>query len=272
MARIRTIKPEFWCNEGLSALPEATHLLAAALLNYADDEGYFNANPGLVKAACSPLREPSVSIQESLVSLQHIGYIDIGSGTDGRRYGRIVHFLDHQVISRPSQSKISLLPITWDCLSEDSVNAHGVFRAEQGTGKWNGMEQGNGRRTISKTQKNTQPVPEPEPSAKPSKRQPKVKRPDDVSEDTWDGFVTLRRAKKAPVSDAALKGIRREADKAAVSMDEALQTCCMRGWTGFKADWMRINDGKDNWRRRERSDPLAEFTAGAYGEFIPRDD
>ena len=69
MARIRTIKPEFWAHEDLSELPEATHMLAAALLNYADDEGYFNANPMLIKAACSPLREPSVSIQESLTLL-----------------------------------------------------------------------------------------------------------------------------------------------------------------------------------------------------------
>ena len=75
------------------------------------------------------------------------------------------------------------------------------------------------------------------------KRQPQLKRPDDVSEDTWDGFVSLRRAKKAPLSEAALKGIRREADNARVSMDEALQTCCARGWTGFKADWMHEDRG-----------------------------
>jgi hypothetical protein len=56
MARIRTIKPEFWRHEDLSALPEATHMLAAQLLNYADDYGYFNANPALIKAEVSPLR------------------------------------------------------------------------------------------------------------------------------------------------------------------------------------------------------------------------
>ena len=61
MARIRTIKPEFWKHEDLSALPEITHMLAAALLGYADDEGYFNANPALVKSECLPLRESSVS-------------------------------------------------------------------------------------------------------------------------------------------------------------------------------------------------------------------
>ena len=46
--------------------------IAAALLNYADDEGYFNANPGLVKAACSPLRESSVSTHTQLKRLAEI--------------------------------------------------------------------------------------------------------------------------------------------------------------------------------------------------------
>jgi DNA-directed RNA polymerase specialized sigma54-like protein len=36
-------------------------MLAAALLNHADDEGFFNANARLVKAQCVPLREDSVS-------------------------------------------------------------------------------------------------------------------------------------------------------------------------------------------------------------------
>ena len=72
MGRIRTVKPEFWTNEALSASSAETHLLAAALLNYADDEGYFNANPGLVKAACSPLRESSVSTHAQLRRLAEI--------------------------------------------------------------------------------------------------------------------------------------------------------------------------------------------------------
>lgn len=113
MARIRTLKPEFWTHEELSALPESTHMLAAALLNYADDEGYFNANPMLIKAACSPLREPSVKIPESLQSLQTMGYLEIGTAPDGKRYGRIVHFLTHQKVSHPAKSKIKDIQIDW---------------------------------------------------------------------------------------------------------------------------------------------------------------
>ena len=90
MARIRTIKPEFWRHEELSVLPEATHLSAAALLNYADDEGFFNANPKLVSSKCCPLREPTVSVPASLTALAAIEYIRLGTGSDGKRYGQIV--------------------------------------------------------------------------------------------------------------------------------------------------------------------------------------
>jgi len=137
MARIRTIKPEFWRHEDLSALPEATHLLAAALLNYADDCGYFNANPKLVQAECSPLREPSVSIPESFRSLQTMGYIELGSGPDGKRYGRIMHFADHQRVSHPTASKLASISIAWDdnlYIPENFGKAPENFVPEQGTG------------------------------------------------------------------------------------------------------------------------------------------
>ena len=111
MARIRTIKPEFWRHEDLSELPEATHLLAAALLNYADDEGYFNANPKLVQAECCPLRELSVNIHDSLNQLVSIAYLALGTGEDGKRYGHILNFKEHQRINRPTESKINKLSI-----------------------------------------------------------------------------------------------------------------------------------------------------------------
>lgn len=142
MARIRTIKPEFWTDEKLSELPEATLILAAALLNYADDEGFFNANISLIKAACSPLREPSVSIHDSLQALANIGYVRLGRAKDNRSYGHIVAFKKHQVINRPSASRIKDLDIEWS----DSLNTHGTF-SEDSVGEWKGtgnreMEQG----------------------------------------------------------------------------------------------------------------------------------
>lgn len=143
MARIRTIKPEFWKHEALCEQPEATHMLAAALINYADDYGYFNANPKLIAGEIYPLREPSVSIPESLRRLQAIGYIRLGTGSDGRSYGHIVEFEKHQRVSHPTESKISKLTITWHdsgIVPEPLVNPPELFVPEQGTGK--GKEQG----------------------------------------------------------------------------------------------------------------------------------
>jgi hypothetical protein len=114
MGRIRTVKPSFWKHELLSQLPESTHMLAAALLNYADDHGYFNANVGLIKAECAPLRNPLVTITESLDQLSAIGYLKLGRVSDGRRYGKVVAFDSHQKVNRPAASVIEKLHITWE--------------------------------------------------------------------------------------------------------------------------------------------------------------
>lgn len=142
MARIRTIKPEFWRHEGLCELPESTHMFAAALLNYCDDYGYFNANPKLIEGEIYPLRKPSVKIPESLRSLQSIGYLELGTGSDGRHYGRIVGFTQHQRVSHPTDSKISTLSITWEHSGnapEELQNSPESFRPE-GKGKEQGKE------------------------------------------------------------------------------------------------------------------------------------
>jgi len=64
-------------------------------------------------------------------------------------------------------------------------------------------------------------------------------RPEEVSESIWQDFLVLRKAKKAPLTASALKGIEREAKKAGMNIEEALYECCARGWTGFKAEWIK---------------------------------
>lgn len=127
MARIRTIKPEFWQDEGLAEISETAMLLAIGLLNHADDEGYFRANIGLVKAAVFPIREPSVSIHGALHELSNEGYLELCTGSDGRNYGRIKSFREHQVISRPTESKIKGL---W-ALTESSLSPQGELHRER---------------------------------------------------------------------------------------------------------------------------------------------
>lgn len=65
-----------------------------------------------------------------------------------------------------------------------------------------------------------------------------IGKPDGVSDQVWHDFVAHRKAKKAPVSETALTGIRREAAKAGWSLEAALAEIVTRGWQGLKADWL----------------------------------
>jgi hypothetical protein len=68
----------------------------------------------------------------------------------------------------------------------------------------------------------------------------------------WDDFQTLRRAKKAPLTSSALNRIDKEAGKAGILLEAALIECCARGWTGFKADWMKGNADPLNFTAANR--------------------
>jgi hypothetical protein len=64
-----------------------------------------------------------VSTHESLKTLSRAGYIHLGTGEDGKRYGKVAGFDKHQRVNRPTPSKIKQLSIDW----EDAANPHGGF-------------------------------------------------------------------------------------------------------------------------------------------------
>ena len=65
-----------------------------------------------------------------------------------------------------------------------------------------------------------------------------VASPVGVTDSVWQDWIKLRKEKRAAVTQTAVDGIEREARKAGISLQTALETCCERGWTGFKADWV----------------------------------
>lgn len=83
-------------------------------------------------------------------------------------------------------------------------------------------------------------------SAKPKKpRATKAEalRPADVPEGVWGDFITLRKAKGAPLTETALKLIAKDAEKAGYTLAAALEICCARGWQAFRADWVAPQKG-----------------------------
>ncbi len=87
-------------------------------------------------------------------------------------------------------------------------------------------------------------------------------RPDDVSESVWQDFQAVRKAKRAPLTDTALKGIRREAGKAGIPLADAIAYCVERNWVGFNAGWYADRSGK-----QPRASPQPKHAAAARAIF-----
>ena len=84
-------------------------------------------------------------------------------------------------------------------------------------------------------------------------------------------FITHRNACKAPITETALKGYQREAEKAGISIQQAVEIAIERGWRGFRADW-DWRSGSQNLAKnplnQTASKPSAHtgFTERNYGQ------
>ena len=149
MARIRTIKPEFWEDEKLAKLPIHARLLFIGTWNFADDNGALLANPVLMKSHIFPYEDIGIStISEWIDMLVENGML-IRTTYNGKDYLVIRKFLIHQKINRKSIRINIPLPVVLQVIDEYN-KTHGVLtesslqEREQGIGKRNdgtGMEE-----------------------------------------------------------------------------------------------------------------------------------
>jgi len=65
-----------------------------------------------------------------------------------------------------------------------------------------------------------------------------IDKPENVSDQTWSDFLTHRKSKKAPITQTVINTFTKEAERAGMSLEDALIESISRGWRGFKADWM----------------------------------
>jgi uncharacterized protein YdaU (DUF1376 family) len=79
--------------------------------------------------------------------------------------------------------------------------------------------------------------------------------PEGMDVSVWEDYLKVRKAAKKPLTETALKGLYREAEKAKISLKEALQICCERSWIGFKAEWLDAKQtpktGGQEWRNND---------------------
>jgi hypothetical protein len=79
--------------------------------------------------------------------------------------------------------------------------------------------------------------------ALPEKRREDNKYIPPIPTELLNDFLKVRKAKRAgELTETAFNAIVNEAKKANITVIQAIETCCLRGWVGFKADWITKNE------------------------------
>lgn len=141
MARIRTVKPDFWEDEKVAELSRDARLLFIAVWNQADDEGRLRWSPELLKAKAFPYDDDldAKGVGALMVELQEAGLVvpytpteRLIPGTFPERslnvLGLVSNFLKHQKISHPQPSQLPAPPAETPVpqpFTERSGNDHG---------------------------------------------------------------------------------------------------------------------------------------------------
>lgn len=115
-------------------------------------------------------------------------------------------------------------------------------RADKEIAKYHAMQEGGRKGAALRWGKGSDSPPK-HPPMQTKNHEPRTKNqvntPDGVSESVFKDYLEVRKTKKAKWTETALKGLVREAEKANMTLQEAMELCCARGWVGFKADWVK---------------------------------
>lgn len=199
MARIRTIKPEFWTDSKTGTLSGLATKLFLGILNHCDDYGVIKMDLMELKAKILPY-EPGDSLvvitpllfdellPKCLLTL--FQYSDKDEGVL-QQYLYVSNFLKHQRIDKPG------LPIIDKWLKTDCLDSFMARIAEHST---------NLLVTFSPERKGKEGNGSIEPKPKTNGASAFV-RPDWIDSETWDAFEEMRKKIRKPMTDQARKNI-----------------------------------------------------------------
>ncbi|MFG2748065.1 hypothetical protein [Streptomyces xanthophaeus] len=156
MARIRSIKPEFFTSLTIAELPLSARLTFIGLWTYVDDNGVGPADARLIRAAIWPLEEAPDILQRTREDLQrlHAARLIALYEVSGRPLVAVNSWSEHQKVSHPRKNRfmrpeeaaeLAKYPTPEDLQSppEDYQSPPETLRPEQGAGS---REQGAGNR------------------------------------------------------------------------------------------------------------------------------
>ena len=144
MARIRTVKPEYWSDGDMLKLSRDARLFYIGLWNFADDNGVLEYDLVSLKARIFPVDR--INIHKLLTELDKIGKILIYE-VENRKYLLVKNLVNHQVIDRPRKSKLPLP----DSSQLKSIEINGIDTMKIIAGRKEGRE---GKGEITQSPKN----------------------------------------------------------------------------------------------------------------------
>lgn len=210
MARIRTIKPEFWTSEQVAECSPNARLLFIGLWTFSDDNGVHPASTARAKMEVFPADGFSRGDVAGLIQELLDAGLLVEYQIEGEAYWRITGW-HHQRIDQPTYKH----PLP-DGTLPPNVRRKFIERSAPERN----VEEGKKKKPAS--QRNSHDA-ELFPG---------------VSEKVIRDFKAHRKEKKASITETAMKGIRREADKAGLSLESALALICERGWISLRAEWL----------------------------------
>lgn len=134
MARIRTIKPEFWTSEKVVECSAFARLLFIGLWNFADDAGRIEDSAKQMKMKVFPGDDLSVDTIHGLLSELSMNELVTRYEVDNKGYIQVKGW-HHQKINRPNPSKLPPPPVTTHGALTEQTPPEGKGR--EGKGKDN---------------------------------------------------------------------------------------------------------------------------------------
>lgn len=198
-------------------------LLALALADHASDDGT-SVYPK-VKALAEKTRQSERTVQYQLRAMQEAGWlILVGSGNGGR--------------SMSTEYRISPIWIKGANIAPIQKGATDDVKGATDDTKGCNPQQKRVQR-VAPANNHHRTINEPsEPSGESALKRAAPAKPDDVSQQAFDGWMEVRRSRRAgKPTELVWAATRREAEKAGISVDDAVTTCVEASWVGFRADW-----------------------------------
>ena len=216
----RYLKPGIRDSETIDILPPMAEILYYRLLVTVDDYGRYDGRPQMVKSACFPIKDEITAKKAEilLVDLAKAGLVLLYE-VAGKPYIQMLKW------DNKPRAVVSNFPAPTDGCMQTYADVCNT----------------NTDAPLTVTETKTETKTETETETPPRKRSV-LACPSDVGQQIWDDWLSLRKAKRAPVTQTVVDMARAEAQKANMDLEAFLRIWCSRGSQGLEASWLKENE------------------------------